>query len=181
MADRARGETTTGAYRVGGKSGGGSGLKKLLLLLLGLLLLALLVFALISLIGGDDEADESSGSGQLAAGGTQLLPPPPKGLGPLTGDKVTGKGVVVQSVNGNQGFFVGSSAAERVYVEWGGDVGANEASTFQPKVGEKVNLTGTVQKASGSELKRLGLPVDGEELVGQQGGFVNAEEVTAAK
>lgn len=179
MADRARGETTTGAYRVGGKSGGGSGLKKLLLLLLGLLLLALLVFALISLIGGDDEADESSGSGQLAAGGTQLLPPPPKGLGPLTGDKVTGKGVVVQSVNGNQGFFVGSSAAERVYVEWGGDVGADEASKFLPKRGQKVNLTGPVQAATPKALRKLKLGADDVKLVRTQRGFVNADRVTA--
>ena len=64
----------------------------------------------------------------------------------------------MQSVNGNEGFFVGSSATERVYVEWGGDVGEDEASRFSPQKGERVNLTGPLQPAGSTELRKLSRP-----------------------
>jgi hypothetical protein len=156
--------------------------KTFVLFLSGLLLLALLVFALISLLGGDDDKGKnSSGSGQLSAGGTQLLPPPSDGLSPLVGKAVTGKGAAVQSVNDNEGFFVGSSASDRVYVEWGGDVGEDEASRFKPKQGQKVDLTGPVQAAAPKALGKLKLSPADAKLVKSQGGFVNADRVSAVK
>jgi hypothetical protein len=88
---------------------------------------------------------------------------------------------VVQSVNGNEGFFVGSSATERVYVEWGGDVGEDEASRFQPQKGDRVNLTGPVQPAGAKQIRKLKLSSADAELVRSQGAFVNADLVTAAK
>ena len=171
----------TGARRVGGSGGG---LRKLLPLLLGVLLAVLLALLLISLIGGDDSDDggnTGSNSGQLAAGGVSLLPPPPNGLSARTDETATGKNVVVQSVNGNEGFFVGSSAKERLYVEWGGDVGENEASRFQPQKGDRVNLTGPVQPAGAKQIQKLKLSSADAELVRSQGAFVNADRVTAAK
>jgi hypothetical protein len=170
----------TGSRRVGGTGGGG--LRKLLPLLLGLLLAVLLALLLISLIGGDD-SDDGTGSnvGQLAAGGANLLPPPPNGLSAQAGETATGKNVAVQSVNGNEGFFVGSSGRERVYVEWGGDVGQNEPSRFQPQTGDRVNLTGPVQAAGANQLRKLKLSPADLELVRSQGAFVNADRVTAAK
>src|SRR5215210_618916 len=90
---------------------------------------------------GSRRVDRSGGRGGLR----KLLPPPAGGLSAEVGKTATGKNVVVQSVNGNEGFFVGSSANERVYVEWGGDVGQNEPSQFQPKKGDTVNLTGPLQ------------------------------------
>ncbi len=180
----ARADKSTGSYRAGGREDarGGSGLKKLLLLLLGLLLLALLIFALISLLGGDDKKSKSSsGSGQLSAGGTKLLPPPSGGLSSQAGKEATGKEAEVQSVNGNEGFFVGSSDTARVYVEWGGDVGEDESSRFQPKKGQKVNLTGPVQRATPGTLAKLKLTSDDAKLVKSQGGFVNADQVTEAE
>jgi hypothetical protein len=84
-------------------------------------------------------------------------------------------------VNGNEGFFVGSSAKERVYVEWGGDVGQNESSQFQPKKGDRVNLTGPLQKAGPVQLQKLKLSQSDAQLVRSQGAFVNADRVTTAK
>jgi len=159
----------------------GGGLRKLLPLLLALLLAALLAILVISLIGGDDNSGGSSDAGRLSAGGAQLLPPPSGGLSKDVGRTATGKDVVVQSVNGNEGFFVGSSSTDRVYVEWGGDIGQNEASQFQPKKGDKVNLTGPVQAAGAEELRKLKLSADDRELVRSQGGFVNADRVSEAK
>ena len=168
----------TGARRVERDRRGG-GLRKLLPLLLALLLAAALAILLISLLGGDD--DGGSDAGRLNAGGAQLLPPPAGGLSGQVGETAAGKDVVVQSVNGNEGFFVGSSATDRVYVEWGGDIGQNEASQFQPKQGDKVNLTGPVQAAGAEQLRKLKLSAEDRELVRSQGAFVNADRVTQAK
>jgi hypothetical protein len=173
---------TTGARRAEGARGGG--MRKLLPLLLALLLAALLALLLISLIGDDDgDGGGSAGSdaGQLTAGNAQLLPPPADGLSAQVGKTATGKDVVVQSVNGNEGFFVGSNATDRVYVEWGGDVGENEPSRFQPQKDQKVNLTGPVQAAGAEELGKLKLSAAEAELVRSQGAFVNADRVSAAK
>ncbi len=174
----------TGAYRAGGPEGeskkGGSVLKKLALALLGLLLLALLIFALIALLGGDDD-DGKGDSGQLTAEGMELLPPPASGLSSLAGSTAVGKATVVQSVNGNEGFFVGSSASDRVYVEWGGDVGENEPSQFQPEKGQKVDLAGPLKAATLKEVAKLKLTAGDARFVKSQGGFVNADEVTAAE
>jgi hypothetical protein len=167
----------TGARRLEGRSGGG--LRKLLPLLLGLLLAILLAVLLISLIGGDDDKS-SSDAGQLTAGNASLLPPP-GGLSDQVGETVTGKDVVVQSVNGNEGFFVGSSMKDRVYVEWGGDVGENETSQFQPQKGDKVNLTGPLQAAGPEQLAKLKLSEAEAQLVRSQGAFVNADRVSQAK
>ena len=168
----------SGARRVEGRSGGG--LRKLLPLLLGLLLAALLAVLLISLIGGDDDGGGSD-AGQLNAGGAQLLPPPAGGLSGQVGETVTGKDVLVQAVNGNEGFFVGSSTKDRVYVEWGGDVGENEPSKFQPQEGDKVNLTGPLQAAGPEQLRKLKLSEADAQLVRSQGAFVNADRVSEAK
>jgi hypothetical protein len=171
----------TGARRAGGAGGGG--LRRLLPLLLGLLLAVLLAVLLISLIGGDDSGDGTSGSdgGQLTAGTAKLLPPPSGGLTGLVGETAAGKDAVVQSVNGNEGFFVGSSATDRVYVEWGGDVGEDESSRFQPQKGQKVDLTGPVQAAGPTQLRKLKLSPEDAGLVRSQGAFVNADRVSAAK
>jgi hypothetical protein len=170
-----------GSRRIGGTRSGGT--RKLLPLLLGLVLAIALAVLLISLIGGDDSGDGNTGSsgGQLTASGISLLPPPANGLSAQAGKTVTGKNVVVQSVNGNQGFFVGSSAKERVYVEWGGDVGENEASRFRPQKGQRVNLTGPLQPAGTRQLSKLKLSSADAELVRSQGAFVNADRVAVAK
>jgi hypothetical protein len=170
----------TGARRVDGRGGG---LRKLLPLLLGVLLAVLVALLLISLIGGDDSDDGANTGrnvGQLAAGGASLLPPPANGLSTQAGETATGKNVAVQSVNGNEGFFVGSSATERVYVEWGGDVGENEASRFQPEKGDRVNLTGPIEPAGPKQINKLKLSPAETELVRSQGAFVNADRVTQA-
>ncbi len=171
----------TGARRAGGTHSGGS--RKLLPLLLGLLAAIAVVLLLISLIGGDDSDGGTTGSnaGRLTANGVSLLPPPASGLSAQAGKTATGKNVVVQSVNGNEGFFVGSSAKERVYVEWGGDVGENEASRFRPQKDQRVNLTGPVQPAGARQLSKLKLSAADAELVRAQGAFVNADRVTLAE
>ena len=146
---------------------------------------------------GAGSADEGAGAGSggtatdaggsLTAGGTSLLPPPAGGLGDYVGQDATGKSTVVQSVVRNaedndtlEGFWVGSSEQDRVYVEWGGTVGSNEAD-YTPEVGEKVNLTGPVRPAPENPETALKLNAADAELVRTHGGFVNADEVSPAQ
>jgi hypothetical protein len=172
--------------------------------LLGLLAVALIAALLIGLIGGDDSENAQNPAGQndqterttagggtassatLRAGGTSLLPVPSSGLGDTVGEVARARAVVVQSVVTGQenpdaleGFWVGSSEQDRVYVEWGGDVGANEADS-QPTVGDKVSLTGPVHAAPQDPEQTLNLSADDAQLVRSQGAYVNADEVTPA-
>jgi hypothetical protein len=163
--------------------------------LLGLLALGLLIAALAGAFSSGDHKRSRQGSSatsagggtargsSLAAGGTALLPPRAGGLKPLVGKRATADDVVVQSVVQNaknpgtlEGFWVGSSATDRVYVEWGGDVGQAEAD-YRPKVGEHVRLTGPVRPAPKNPESALRLGADDAQLVRSQGGFVNADDV----
>jgi hypothetical protein len=154
--------------------------------LLGLLALGLIIAALAGAFSKDDKAAQGGGaaSSALAAGGTRLLPPPSGGLKPLVGKTAKADDVVVQSVvqhadnpDALEGFWVGSSQKDRVYVEWGGDVGTDE-SDFRPKVGEHVRLTGPVRPAPANPARTLKLQPQDAELVRSQGAFVNAERVS---
>ncbi|HEX8102166.1 MAG TPA: hypothetical protein VF533_06130 [Solirubrobacteraceae bacterium] len=174
---------------VGAVAAGGAGKRRLgwLWALLGLLALALIVAALLGAFSGDDDTSASAKKATLGTGSAQLLPVPSGGLGSLVGENANGQAVVVQSVVQNaenpdalEGFWVGTSKTDRVYVEYGGDVGTDEA-TFAPKVGEKVNLSGPVRPAPESPERTLNLDAEDAALVKQQGGYVNADQVTAAK
>jgi hypothetical protein len=88
--------------------------------------------------------------------------------------------VTVQSVT-EAGFFVGTSAQDRRFVEWGGDVGDDEADQpFRPQVGDKVNLTGPVKEAPEDPAQTLDLPEQDAALVSEQGAYVNADSVEPA-
>ena len=150
-------------------------------LLLGLLplLLALLIAWIVA--GGDDAPERrgatgSDTSGSLTAAGQGLLPQRAR-LVDVIGQQATGRNVRVQAVNGNEGFWVGSGAGDRAYVEWGGDVGENEASGFQPRRGQRVNLVGPVEPAPKNAGKELNLDEREAAIVSAQGAFVNADRV----
>lgn len=104
------------------------------------LMLALLTLAAVGvvllLLAGDDEgardgAQQPGAGGELAADGRRLLPVPRGGLEPLVGSQAQGHRVGVLSVNPQEGSWVGSSGRDRVYVEYGGDVGETETN-FTP-------------------------------------------------
>jgi hypothetical protein len=177
--------------------------------LLALVAAALIAALALGLFDGDDDGGQTAGQGQgatkqqgagsaqeggtatdaggsLSVGGTSILPPPAGGLGDYVGQDATGKSVVVQSVVRNaeddntlEGFWVGTGEQDRVYVEWGGTVGSNEAD-YMPNVGEKVNLTGPVRPAPANPETALKLNAADAELVRAHGGFVNADEVSPA-
>ena len=125
-------------------------------------------------------ASNGASAGQLTAGGQSLLPMAQAGdLDGSVGQDAQGRAVVVQSFVRNQGFWVGTSKQNRLYVEYGGNTGENEPGG-QPNVGTKVNLTGPVKAAPKDPGKTLNLVGDDAAQVKEQGAYVNADTVKAA-
>lgn len=187
----------TGNSDQGARAAGGAGPRRKrggwLWWLLGLLALLLLGALLLGLFDGDDgsssadrpaaeqtatpSAGAADGAGSLTAGGTALLPVPGGGLADFEGRPAQGENVRVQSVVKDEGFWVGTSARDRVYVEYGGDVGANENQGIEPAVGDRVNLTGPVRPAPANPAQTLNLSTEDARMVSEQGGYVNADNV----
>jgi len=111
-----------------------------------------------------------------------LLPVPPReGLRRFVGRPALGQGLPVQSINGNEGFWVGSGQRDRVYVEWGGDPGGREAAGFRPSQGDSVDLIGPVQPAPADPARSLRLNAEEAQLVRSQGAYVNATRVVPSR
>lgn len=195
---------TSPGSSTGARAAGGGGKKKgLLPLLLGLLLLLALVLLLFFLLRGDDDDSGRASStatatatpagdggsatggaaGTLTAGGTELLPVPDASeLDATEGETAEGEGVTVQSVVPGQGFWVGTSETDRVYVELGGDVGEDEQPGKDVMVaeGDRVDFMGEVRPAPEDPAQTLSLPPSDGDLVKSQGIFVNAADVEKA-
>jgi hypothetical protein len=189
--DRAR---HPGAYTAG--DGGGPRKRRGWLWgLLGLLaVVAVLLIALLS--GGNDEntggaqpspsadaaapaqaAGDGAAAGSLTARNQSLLPVPSDGLGTYATEPATGRQVTVQSVVQDEGFWVGTSSQDRVYVEYGGDVGENEPQNAEPAVGDKVNLSGEMRPAPEHPGRTLRLADQDAQQVSRQGAYINADNV----
>ncbi len=188
MATPDRVSRDRGAVRAHGGDDGGKrkSRKGIVWLVLGLAALALLALLLILLIdggkekpapqaGGPPPAQQGAPSAQPTAGGQPVAL---RDLRPQVGQTASAQAAVVQAVNPNEGFWVGTSQTDRVYVEYGGDVGETEA-TFVPQVGQKVNLTGPVRAAPKDPGERLNLTPPDAQQVKSQGGYVNADRVTS--
>ena len=91
----------------------------------------------------------ASATGRLLAGGQPVLPLPGPGpvgaLGRFTGQTATAEGVPVQSVPADEGFWVGNSTTDRVWVQL---AGAGE-SGYTVKPGDRVSFTAGKVVATG--------------------------------
>ena len=96
---------------------------------------------------GGSAAGGAGGSGQIVtADGESVLdlvaqPDPAAALRALAGQPVTGTGVQVLSVPADEGFWVGTSDQQRVWVQLTGEAGE---SPYQVKEGDTVDFEGTV-------------------------------------
>ena len=128
-------------------------------------------------------ATPEGGAGTLTAGGTALLPVEAATLREAVGQDATGERVRVQEVVPEEGFFVGTSETDRVYVEFGGDVGETEegSNSYEPAEGDEVNLTGPVREAPAEPEQTLNLDADDAALVREQGVYINADQVEPAQ
>lgn len=83
--------------------------------------------------------------GPLMAGADPILPLPAEGLAPYAGRTVHGNAVPVQSVVADEGFWVGTSETDRVYVIY--RTGGGE-SPPDVDAGQLVNFVGSLQPAT---------------------------------
>jgi hypothetical protein len=158
-------------------------------------LAALLAVALIALIvativdkGGDDSqsvseqqsapkgppATRRQSLGALTAAGRSLLPVPKGGFGPSVGEQVSGTGVSVQSAAGQNGFWIGVSESQRVFV-------ATTAKAPEVRTGDRLDVRGTVKAAPSDPAKTLDLTTTDAGEVKLIGGYVRASDVSRAK
>ena len=165
--------------------------------LLGLLVLTLLGAALLAkAAGGSDSAartpaqsGEAASSAQadgsnaaLSAGGQDMLALRGGPIGSLDGQRASGT-AKVEYVVADEGFWVGTSAADRVFVFLTPQARQSAGeSGFTVEAGQRVSLEGTVKPSSAEFAQAAGV-ADGEgsrQLV-QQGGYVEATEVRLAQ
>ena len=162
-----------------------------LLGLLGLLLLLSLLAG--KLVGGEDDdstAGNSNGSnaaaaapaaGTLTVAGTDLLADRASlgKIGGFDGKAAVGKGVQVQSVVADEGFWVGSSATDRAFVYLTPEARkSNGESGFQVKAGQRIDLNGTVARVSPKGAAELGVTdAEGARQLTGQGAYVRADQV----
>ncbi|MDA0180569.1 hypothetical protein OJ997_09720 [Solirubrobacter phytolaccae] len=177
----------------------GGGWLKWLLPLLALLLVLVLVLAM--RLGGDDDASTSgdrstataaatatseasagtsdAGAATLTAGDRPLRGDDAESLTAAVGQQAEGTGATVLSVVSGTGFWVGSSDADRVFVEYGSTVGTDESQPYKPKVGDVVALSGEVRPAPADPAQTLKLGAPDAEQVKAQGAYINAQDVQA--
>jgi len=96
--------------------------------------------------GSTAPAGSGAPSSIIAADGSAVLDPaapadPTEALGRLSGQAVTGSAVQVLSVPADEGFWVGTSDTQRVWVQLTGAAGE---SPYQVRQGDRVDFTGTV-------------------------------------
>ena len=89
----------------------------------------------------------AAGVGTFTAGGRPLIQEATAGrLAQLVGQPVDGRGVTVQSVVADEGFWAGASDAERVFVFLTPQARTRAGeSPFQVQPGQRVDLAGTVK------------------------------------
>lgn len=124
-------------------------------------------------------APSGSSGDTLMAGGQALLPLAAQGrLGTLSGQTVTAKGVVVESVVSDEGFWVGPSATERVFVALLPQArGTAGESPFQVRKSQRVELAGKLRPVP-SNVASLGVDeTEGAAQLRSQGQYVEATSI----
>ena len=174
-----------------------------LLPLLGLLLLAAVIVVLFLLLRGDDDSSTDSttpagettssvsqsadggapsagasasggeAAGTVDAGGTALLPVPQSGLAAYSGQDVTGTSVPVESVVSDEGFWVGESQQDRVFVQ----LDVSGESPFKVTAGQTVSFAGVLRELSGDPLTVGVTDPEGASMLKQQGQYIVASQL----
>jgi hypothetical protein len=135
---------------------------------LGGVLLVIVIVAAVVLLGGSDKK-KAPPSGSLTAGKQQLLPLSPSGkLAGSPGQKVVGRHEIVRSIVRGQGFWVGGSDVDRVFVRYP-PAGQN--------VGPQVRLEGKIKPAPTNVKKAFGLSTKDAAKVTAEGAYIEAVKV----
>lgn len=99
----------------------------------------------------------AGGAALAAASGTALLPLDAAvadgGLAASSGQDITATGITVESVPADEGFWVGDSASDRVWVQ----LEVNTESPFQVTAGQQVSFTGPLTPHDASFAETVGV------------------------
>jgi hypothetical protein len=121
----------------------------------------------------------AAGAGTLTAGGAALLPltgiAGPNGeLTALVGRPVTGQSVPVRSVPADEGFWVGSSEADEVWVQLTVPPGE---SPYRVRPGQLVDLTGPMTAHDAGFAGQVGVdPAEGADQLTRQAAHVAVQK-----
>lgn len=158
-------------------------------------LLALLALALLAgTLGGSDDRAATRGTGAPAAGGAAAAGAAgaltvagadaladTRSVGRLSGsvgEAAVGRGVLVQQVVADEGFWVGSSAAQRVFVFLTPEARRSAGeSAFQVREGQRLDLNGTVADLGGDPSRFGVTDTEGARQLAQQRAYVRASQV----
>ena len=122
-------------------------------------------------------ADHPGSDGTLTAGGTSLLPlseaaAADGSLSEYVGEPALGSGVTVWSVPADEGFWVGTSDTDRVWVQLIGPV----ESPYAVRAGDTVSFTGVVVVHAADFPSRVGAGKDeGADLLAAQGAHIEVQ------
>jgi hypothetical protein len=125
-----------------------------------------------SATAGQTGGAQDGQAGAVTSGGDNLL----GGAGAAAslrnhdGDQAVGRAVRVQSVPADEGFWVGTSAQDRLWVQLTGTRGESD---YKVKEGDTIEFTGTVTPAAKGFAAETGLtPAEGAEQLTTQGYYV---------
>jgi len=121
-------------------------------------------------------ASPATGTGTLVAGGRNVIDEAVAGrYAQLNGQAAEGRGVTVQSVVSDEGFWVGSSEANRAFVFLSPQARTKAGeSPFQVRAGQVVDLSGVVKPVP-VDLTPFGVDqAEGAPQLRSQGGYVEA-------
>ncbi|GIF43962.1 hypothetical protein BC793_13214 [Actinoplanes xinjiangensis] len=123
--------------------------------------------------GGVAQADV----GTVTAGGVNLLgAQSTANLTAQTGQQAVGRAVRVQSVPADEGFWVGTSEEDRLWVQLTGTGGESD---YKVKQGDTIDFTGTVTTAAQDLADKVGLTTaEGAEQLASQGHYVSVPSST---
>lgn len=130
--------------------------------------------------GGETTTPVGGGAGPAGAGtistsgGEAVLPLPSGGLESFSGEDVSGSSVPVESVVSDEGFWVGESTADRVFVQ----LDISGESPFQVEAGQAVTLEGVVT-ALESDAASVGVTdEEGSSQLTSQGQYIVVSELS---
>ena len=125
------------------------------------------------------EGGSGGGTGTITAGGATVLPLTGSSTGSLSqysGETAKTTSVSVQSVPADEGFWVGASDSDRVWVQLTGKAGE---SPYKVKTGDSVTFTGKIVKNSTGFADSVGVTAkEGKSQLDAQGYHIDAPKAS---
>ncbi len=121
--------------------------------------------------GGSSPGGAGGEAGTVVAGGDSLLGgSSPRDLGDYHDQQAVGRAVRVQSVPADEGFWVGTSPTDRIWVQLTGTRGESD---YKVREGDTVDFTGTVTQAPDGFATDAGVTAaEGADQLTRQGHYI---------